>query len=229
MIKYLLIALLSFGVAANECELPKQVSLSFDDGGAVDSIYDNLYLFERYNAKVTFYVSKWKTLSLEQIKKIYAIQAAGHEIGNHGLWHKAALDYTPEHYKAEQVDSMIPYMREAGLGVHTFAYPFGSRSPLHDAELLKDYRYVRGFTSAYNEILPSSKPTLTAYSIDSHRINLNLVYNAMDTLNGGDTIYLTSHVIGEWVNEWHITKENLEAILSYGNSAGVRFCSVRDC
>lgn len=215
--------------AIEQCEQPRQVSLSFDDDLAIDGFYDNLYLFERYNAKATLYVSKWPNLTTLQKQKLLAIQAAGHEVGNHSLWHEAATDFDPVVYKETKVDPAIPYARSIGLGIHTFAYPFGVRTPLHDAELLKIYKAVRGFTTVYNTPYPSAKPSITAYSIDAPYYDFTKVSTAIDNLATGETLYFATHVIGNWSNEWHISTENLEAILNYGQSNNITFCSVKDC
>jgi len=233
MFKYLVFLMLSImsvtAQATEQCELPKQVSLSFDDDLAIDGFYDSLYLFEKYGVKATLYVSKWPNLTNLQKQKLLAIQAAGHEVGNHGLWHRNATDFAPTEHKATDVDPAIPYARGIGLGIHTFAYPYGARTPLHDAELLKSYVAVRGFTTNYSVALPSGKPSITAYSIDSGHYNFNKVATAIDNLQPGETVYFAGHVIGPWANEWHITTSDLEAVLNYGQSNNVKFCTVKDC
>ncbi|TMP76870.1 hypothetical protein CWC05_21205, partial [Pseudoalteromonas ruthenica] len=93
--------------------------------------------------------------------------------------------------------------------------------------LLKHFTHVRRFAAwgglEYRN-QRSDLAIMTGYSIDSHTINLERIFKAMDTLRGGETLYLGTHAIGNYTSPWHITTENLEAVISYAASKDIQFC-----
>jgi peptidoglycan/xylan/chitin deacetylase (PgdA/CDA1 family) len=103
---YIFVLLAYFSVVGCNKEDPldtskgKQVNISFDDGVSLESLYDNLDIFETYNAKITYYVSNIN-LVLNSPEKLEGIISAGHEIGVHGYNHFPAEDYV-EDYGMEQ-------------------------------------------------------------------------------------------------------------------------------
>lgn len=212
---------------------PKQINLSFDDGGALDSLYEHLWLFEKYNATITYFVSH---LALIDEQRVLEIEAQGHEIGHHGALHKHAAIYSKEHGvdKWLEVDILgqLADMKALGLNVTTFAYPFGARTKETDEALLKHFTHVRRFAAwgglEYRN-QRSDLAIMTGYSIDSHTINLERIFKAMDTLRGGETLYLGTHAIGNYTSPWHITTENLEAVISYAASKDIQFCKMAEC
>lgn len=206
----------------------RQVSISFDDDLAIDAAYEHRYLFERYDATFTLYVSKLPKVTPEQIEKLLTLQDESYEIGSHSLWHKAATSMPIDTYMSTEVIPSVNNMRALGLDVTTFAYPFGSRNAETDAAILKVVDRVRGFSTDGN-VAPSSGNSIMAYSIDQYHLDMNKVFDAMDNLEDGQTLYLTTHVIGDWINGWSISTQDLETILNYGQSTGITFCTVREC
>jgi peptidoglycan/xylan/chitin deacetylase (PgdA/CDA1 family) len=211
----------------------RQVSISFDDGVALDSIYEHTYLFKRYNASFTYYVNYNRKLSDKT--KLLDMQSRGYEIGHHGTLHKSALQYSIDNgidqWFHDEVLLSLEQMRNDGLTITTFAYPFGSRNEETDNLLFNEFDKIRGFsTDTTLNYTPQNKNELIiAYSIDSHIIDLNKIYDAMDNLKDGETLFIATHVVGEWHNDWKISTADLEAILSYGDSTNITFCAVSDC
>jgi hypothetical protein len=110
------------------------VSLSFDDARA-SQVDVGLPLFDRYGAKVTFYVNPpnlekrldgWKKLA-----------AKGHEIGNHSMTHpctgnfgwvrRPLEDYTMAMMDRELLGANAETERLLGVKPTTFAYPCGEK------------------------------------------------------------------------------------------------------
>ncbi len=111
------------------------ISLSFDDARP-SQIDTGLPLFERYGAKVTFYVSP---PNLQQRAEDWKrAVAGGHEIGNHSMshpcsgnfvWsrHKALEDFTLEQIRQELTGANNAIMEQLGVTPRTFAYPCGQK------------------------------------------------------------------------------------------------------
>lgn len=109
------------------------VSLTFDDA-RTSQVDVGLPLFERFDAKVTFYVVPGAVE--ERLDGWRAIVAAGHEIGNHTLVHpctgnfpwareRALEDYTLEKMRAELTTANERIEQLLGVQPVSFAYPCG--------------------------------------------------------------------------------------------------------
>lgn len=105
-------------------------------------------LLNRYEARVTFYVSQFDSLSVEEIQMLHDLQKDGHEIASHGALHVQAEAYIREHsykeYLANEVDRSIASMEKAGFRPTSFAYPYGSKYWFTDYLLLKRFKSTRG-------------------------------------------------------------------------------------
>lgn len=213
----------------------RYLSLSFDDGVSLASIGEHLWLFKRYDAKVTYYISHAPSIirDLGKLDALRSIVDDGHEVGYHTTWHQNANTYIAENSLVKWFDSEIVVGMSAldGVGIHpvTFAYPFGAYSEETDNMLKGTFEHVRYFKTAYESIEPQAGYEILAYSIDAPYLDLNKIYDALDKLRPGQTLYLATHIIGDWENGWHVSVQNLEMILSYAHSQGVKFCTVRDC
>lgn len=109
------------------------ISLTFDDA-RLSQADRGIPLLNKYGVKGTFYISPGNMMQrIDEWKK--AVEA-GHEIGNHSLYHpcsgnfdwsrsKALEDYTLEKMRAEldSADSFIK--RNLGINAVSFAYPCG--------------------------------------------------------------------------------------------------------
>lgn len=102
------------------------VSLMFNVYEGTKETESILSVLERYGAKATFFVGgSWADDNDECLKKILS---GGHELGNHGYFHKdhAALD---EKGNREEIASCNEYVRlVTGVSLTLFAPPSGSYS-----------------------------------------------------------------------------------------------------
>lgn len=71
------------------------ICLSFDDR-TIEAWYEMRSLLNRYDAKVTFFISEFDSLSEKEIQWLNELAADGHEIGSHGAMHVNAEYYIPE-------------------------------------------------------------------------------------------------------------------------------------
>lgn len=125
------------------------VVFTFDDR-FIHQWVQQIPLFKRYGAKVTFFVDHFHTLKPTQIEGLRKLKAAGHAIGCHGAKHRKAVDYVQkmgmENYLKAEIYPAVKLMTSAGLKPTAFAYPSSSRNTQIDKALLKTFRHLRGGT-----------------------------------------------------------------------------------
>ena len=102
----------------------KGVSLMFNVYWGTEEVYNILKILEKHEAKATFFIGGcWADDNVECLK---AIHEAGHEIGNHGYFHKdhAKLDLVSNQREISQCNQFI----ELAIGekVTLFAPPSGA-------------------------------------------------------------------------------------------------------
>lgn len=101
-----------------------KISLMINVYWGTEYIEPMLELLERYNARTTFFIGgSWAAGNAETLKKIYA---AGHEIGNHGYYHKdhKTLDAA---YNKKEISSTHELVEETlDYKMTLFAPPSGS-------------------------------------------------------------------------------------------------------
>lgn len=123
------------------------LALSFDDHDIV-GWHGLLPLFERYRARVTFFISAFEGLSAGDRALLHELAAAGHDIEYHSTWHEDAEDYAAaagvEQYVLDDIRPGLAAMRADGFDPQVFAYPFGARTAATDAAVLAELPLVRG-------------------------------------------------------------------------------------
>lgn len=122
------------------------VAFAFDDA-AIDAWFETRPLFDRYGAKVTFFVTRYADFSPEQRAKLHALAADGHAIEAHGVHHLDAAVYAAEHgaaaYLDDEVLPSLQILRDDGFTPSSFAYPFGARTEETDRAIAPHVRYLR--------------------------------------------------------------------------------------
>jgi peptidoglycan/xylan/chitin deacetylase (PgdA/CDA1 family) len=144
-------------LATTTCKQEKHqagLCLSFDDR-YVKEWYQMRGLFNQYKAHVTFFVSQFDSLSVDEIKMLHELQNDGHEIASHGAMHVQAESCIKEHsykeYIAHEIDPSIASMKKEGFDPVSFAYPYGSKYWFTDYLLLKKFNCTRGVASLMNK------------------------------------------------------------------------------
>lgn len=82
------------------------ICISFDDR----SIYEWQTfsgLLDRYNAKVTFFVTQFDSLNEQEIEILKDFKRKGHEIGCHGALHVISENYITEHGYAKYLQNEV--------------------------------------------------------------------------------------------------------------------------
>ena len=169
-----------------------------------DEIMDILDIFDIYNAKTTFFVGGcWASKNIEIVQEI---ENRGHEIANHGFYHKDQ-DKLSFNQNVEEID-MCHKLIEKNLGVemNLFAPPSGA----YDKEVV-DVAESLG----YKTIM------WTHDTIDWRDQDADLIFKrATNNLSGGDLILM------------HPTKKTVEAltqILSFAVNNGYNPTTVSNC
>jgi len=124
-------------------------ALSFDDD-YVENWYATSELLEKYGSKVTFFVSGFSNLNLQQISLLNELKGKGHEIASHSLNHIDALEYLDSSSLSAYINSeIIPdinSMKSHGFNPSTFSYPFGFNNAELDSALLNEFSLLRDVT-----------------------------------------------------------------------------------
>lgn len=131
------------------------LALSFDDT-FVDAWLSLRPLFQQYDARVTFFVSRFHKLNADRVAGLRTLSEDGHAVGAHTVNHLRAPDYVEDHglatYLREELDPSIVRLRDAGFPVQSFAYPFGARTTELDDAIAKRVPVIRSVSFSYPEV-----------------------------------------------------------------------------
>lgn len=221
------------------------VLLTFDDAH-ISEWLAALPLLEKYKAQATFFVTRFDKLSPEQRAGLKQIEAAGHEIGCHGLRHIKAAVHTEskgiEDYLAVEITPALVAMAEAEFRPTSFAYPSSNNNGVTDAALLKSFRHLRtgtgvkeGHRLAQMDVLftpvaqVADRGLLVGKGIDrigypDREDQLAQLFEAMErAAEKGEILTLYAHGIAKSGKHHHIKPETLEKVLAHGKKLGLRF------
>ncbi len=251
MVAFLLVALLTLSAPATENKpLNAGVLLTFDDTH-VSQWVQALPLLQQYEARATFFVTRFDKLSSEQRAGLKTIEAAGHEIGCHGLRHIKAADYTAskgiEEYLAKEITPALAAMAQADFVPTSFAYPSSNNNGTTDEALLKTFRHLRtgtgvkeGHRLAQMDVLftpvdqMAQRGLLVGKGIDrigypGKEEQLAQLFEAMERAAAkGEILTLYAHGIAESGKHHHIKPDTLEKVLAHGKKLGLRFYTFSD-
>ena len=122
------------------------LALAFDDN-APDQWMTVRDLLSAHHARVTFFVSRWATMTAPEHDELAVLAGDGHALEPHTVHHLHAKDYVAQHgldaYIADEVLPSIQVLTDAGYQPASFAYPFGEHDPEIDAAVLEHIDRVR--------------------------------------------------------------------------------------
>jgi peptidoglycan/xylan/chitin deacetylase (PgdA/CDA1 family) len=138
-------------------------------GGGLALSFDDVYvtewlggrdLFQRYGARITFFVSSWFSLSDDARAGLHTLAGDGHDIEAHSVKHQRGPVYVEERglaaYMSEEVQPSIDVLRDDGFDVNVFAYPFGARTGETDRAILDRVQILRSVTYTWDS--PATDP-----------------------------------------------------------------------
>jgi len=121
-------------------------ALSFDDAH-IDDWWAMRPIFDRYGAKVTFFVTRYYLWDEAMKAKLRDLASDGHSIQAHSVNHLRAPEYVSEHglaaYLADEALPSIDGLAADGYHVTDYAYPFGARTSELDRALLQHVQRLR--------------------------------------------------------------------------------------
>lgn len=187
-------------------------------------------LFDRYGARVTFFVQGNPPFCL-------AAAARGHGIGFHTATHPDLRRLDRETWHKETLLEARP-LREAGVPIAAFAYPFGFSEAWMDEELRKTYPVLRGF-GVRDLVYRRDGEELRRGVIGSKSIDNTVLpddddfFRTIDVLferassERGSVIPLTTHTIDDRA-QWGIRPGRLEYVLRRAVELGLCFYTYAD-
>jgi peptidoglycan-N-acetylglucosamine deacetylase len=185
------------------------ICLSFDDR-TIEEWHSMRSVLNDYNAKVTFFISEFDSLSEAEIGLLDQLAAEGHEIGSHGALHVNAEYYIKEHsydeYIADEIEPSIASMTQHGYHPRSFAYPYGAKYWFTDYLLKKKFSMLRG---------------VSGFAYESDIAELDEIYY---TFNNSRTVSAIGIDRGSGLTEEQIDRgitralERQEVILFYGHT-----------
>ena len=115
------------------------IAISFDDH-FLNEWYALRPLFQKYNAKVTFFITCGDSLTRDEVLKLKQLQKDGHEIGFHGTVHGKSTElidaFGPAKYQEIELVKGLSYMSDAGFHPTSYAHPGGNHNDQVDSVLL---------------------------------------------------------------------------------------------
>ncbi|WP_319481645.1 polysaccharide deacetylase family protein [uncultured Draconibacterium sp.] len=238
-----LLALITFILLLSCNEQNKQgaVVFSFDDQ-YIDEWYSQRNLFNQYNIKATFFISRPHQLKPDQIEKLKQLQADGHEIGCHGLNHLNAVTYKDSINVLieKEIKPAIESLSELGFDAHSFAYPYGSSLPNIDSILLGYFDYLRKATyntkdtsiDYYDDIFAKKDDykVVNAMGIDTNfKITPeNLELGLQRAKNNNEVLILYSHKIDSSLTDYTVRPEYLAEIFKRCEKLNIKSIRMTD-
>jgi peptidoglycan/xylan/chitin deacetylase (PgdA/CDA1 family) len=211
------------------------VALTFDDY-SVANWHKLLPIFEKYNAKATFYICYPNRLDAEKQQMIRDLHAASNEIACHGYNHLNSVNFIDtssiENFINQEILPAISWFDTVlNIPVQSFSYPYGARNLMLDSALLQYFRVLRGTVYSFDTKL--SKVTSLSnggliYGVgidDGYGFSLNQIKEQLDVCKRDSLIQVFySHTpVDKVTTDYQITYANLDSILSYISHLGLPF------
>ncbi len=226
-------------------QVPAGICISFDDQ-AVAEWYEMRFLLNKYQAKVTFFVTRFPALEKDEVIKLHALQKDNHEIGSHGAMHVVSEYYIKEHsykeYWQQEVLASISSMQEKGFKPTSFAYPYGAKYWFTDYMLSKYFKVVRGVAAInkekdltlINEIYyqPNGKRAVNSISFDTntHLTEKMLEKAIKRAIRNQEILLLHGHLPSKKpnANNYNFDLRLLEKILELSHKYKLKFYRISD-
>jgi PGF-pre-PGF domain-containing protein len=229
--------------STNNLSKPGGIALSWDDSGHIDSCYQYLSMFQKYNATCTMNVNRLKTQN--EINELNALHFAGWEIASHGYDHIDSRIFlnnsTPPMFLNEEIFPSILEVSSYNYPVYTFVYPYSSRNATTDAVLAPYFRTLR--TIAPHIVNGNVNETALAYYKwddaqllygieidDQSSVSLQSIEYGIDhAIKTGTVLVLYGHYIAPNVTiQYETSTSRLDSILNYTKQDGGVFYHLGD-
>ena len=132
------------------------IAISFDDH-FINDWYALRPLFQKYDAKVTFFLTCPDTFTPDEIIKIKQLQKDGHEIGFHGTIHGNATEMLKsqgaQKYIEIELEPGLKNLEQIGIKPTSYAHPGGNHTGQADSILLANgFKILRDVAQAERKL-----------------------------------------------------------------------------
>ncbi|WP_051360008.1 polysaccharide deacetylase family protein [Adhaeribacter aquaticus] len=246
MNKSLIIILVFFIFSCKETKLPPSgICISFDDR-SVDEWFAIKNLLNEYDAKVSFFITQFDSLTASEIVKLKQLESDGHEIGSHGALHVVSEFYiknnTYKDYLENEINPSIRSMKQAGFNIKSFAYPYGAKYWFTDFMLLQKFDVLRSVTSINKEkdltLIDeiyydfNGDRTLSAIGIDTNgKVTKEMIKNAIKRASDNNQVLMVyGHIpmSSPASNSYELDIDFLKFILVEAKRKGLEFYRFKD-
>jgi hypothetical protein len=135
------------------------LSFGFDDF-SVEAWFALRDILQARGARVTFFVSNFGELDVEQKAMLHALEEDGHAIEAYGMGHRNAPEYVDTYglkkYLVDEIDPLLDQMTRDGFTPTTFAYPYGARTSELDQALLERFALLRSLSYLDRSLINSA-------------------------------------------------------------------------
>jgi len=192
------------------------IAISFDDH-FIKEWYELRPLFQKYNAKATFFITCPDSLHAEEVAMLRQLEKEGHEIGFHGTVHAKSTELMaaggPKGYIEAELEPGLRHMHAAGFKPVSYAHPGGNHNERVDSVLL-----AQGFTTLRDVAI--SRRKFKGFQLYAWPARwMNAIYYAFDGAQKVDALMIdydevTEEEIAEAIKE---AKENGTALMVFGH------------
>ncbi len=217
------------------------IAITFN-GWSVDNWYGIRSLLNTYNAKATFFVGNLGYLTNDDFDKLRTLKSDGHEIASQGLHFFDAEDYINNYslqaYIDDEITPALEILSENELIPSSFAYPFGSRNSLLDAELLRHFTRLRATaysttTTRVVDLDPvyytwQNESLIRGVGIDAEYDNpIEDIIEGMERAHQYNEVLVSyTHTLTEDILNYGTPVEKMEAILEAAQTLNLGFYTV---
>lgn len=225
----------------NDFSRQSGICLSFDDN-ELEQWVSILPLLEKYDAKVTFFLTGVGNLTDQEKIWLNQLQEAGHEIGAHGEQHLSMNSYIKEKglraYWKKEIREHLDSFEKLGIQPKIFAYPFGEKNHYIDFLLFSQFNATRNVAAFSGQIgninsiyhTPGTfRKRFHSLGVDNiENIKLEELESALEkTKENNKVMFLHAHGIGDDLN-FEISISNLEKIIQTVQERDMRFYTYSD-
>lgn len=137
------------------------IAFAFDDD-AVDLWTQGRDLYATYDARLTFFSTRYDLLQDAQRAELRQLSVDGHDIEAHSARHLRGPEVVEAKglasYLADEMQPSIDRLVADGYPVSAFAYPFGARTDEMDAAILKQVPILRSVAMTWGVVIEDPCP-----------------------------------------------------------------------
>lgn len=216
------------------------VLLTFDDD-YVDEWFNANIKLKQYNWKGTFYITHFDKLSENQIRELNYLQHNGNEIAAHGLNHvhttQFIKDFGENEFISKEINPMLTMMKNKGMNISDFSYPYGNRDERADQLLLNYFKTLRGTTYGneapiYQNCYYQNKSLFYGLGIDNSYAHFSVPYfisllqYAKD--NNRIVVFYAHKTVAKATKNYEAEFKTLEEICKFVKNNKMTFYTVSD-